>query len=138
MKMKKCDNCGVDNPATQQDGNFIDGGLSLDLLNMGHYGGLWDNFPPEDRGGLAHLCHDCSLILVRALPNILHFALPGNRGGHPNRVHDNDSPRGTDVPPCCELAWTWNQIGDDRYNVEVHYGTANGEWVKEERENEQD
>lgn len=133
MKMKKCDNCGMNHLATQQDGNFIDGGLSLDLLNMGHYGGLWDNFPPEDRGGLVHLCHDCSLILVRALPAILHFALPGGKGGHPNNVHRETSDRGTETPPCCELAWTWNQVGESRYEVETYYGTAEGEWVKDDR-----
>lgn len=133
--MRGCDECGGYFPATQQDGHYIDGGLSLDLLNMGHYGGLWDNFPPRGREGLVHLCHDCSVNMIRALPNLAKRVI----GGHPNWVHNSamekDSPRGTDTPSCCEFAWTWNTDElDENGHYTVYYGTADGGWVKEERE----
>jgi NAD-dependent dihydropyrimidine dehydrogenase PreA subunit len=135
-KMRVCTNCGVAHPATQQDGLYIDGGLSFDLLNMGHYGGMWDNFPRGDRDELAHLCHDCSVGFLRAYPNLAKLVLP-NGGGHPNYVHnptmEKDSQRGTDTPSCCEFAWTWNTDELDENGQWMTYvGTADGGWRKRE------
>lgn len=127
--MKKCDNCGLESPTTQQDGNFIDGGLSVDLLNMGHYGGMWDNFPFDGNDRLVHICHDCSVTFLRALPGLAKLVMPIG-GGHPNQ-NEQTTVRGTDTPSCCEFAWTWNcDELDDNGQYQVYYGEADGGWRK--------
>jgi hypothetical protein len=133
-QMKVCTNCGSAHTATQQQGNFIDGGLSVDLLNMGHYGGMWDNFPAGGREGTIHLCHDCALILMRTFPVLAKIVMP-NGAGHPNMNEIHSDKDGTAVPSCCEFAWTWNNHElDEDGQYQVYHGTADGGWVKEERE----
>lgn len=77
-----CTNCGTPSPTTQQQGNYIDDGISIDVNLLGHYGGFTDNFPFRETNNLAHLCHDCSVILFNALPGFAKFAEV--HGGHGN------------------------------------------------------
>lgn len=126
-----CTNCGAEARTTQQEGNFIDGGLSFDLVNLGFYGGFWDNFPTNGREGLAHICHDCSVVFMRALPGLAKKILP-NGGGHPNFIHAEKITKGTETPSCCEFAWTWKDEldADDEDSILTYFGRADGGWDK--------
>jgi hypothetical protein len=90
----KCDECGKDAPATQQD-KCPDWGLELFPRGWGYYGGFTDNIPWIEAKGeeLAILCHDCCVRLMRAFPSIARAM--GNGGHHPC----------SDDTPCCEFAW---------------------------------
>lgn len=113
-----CDNCGT-GPRDSQDGNAFTGGLWWAPRSMGFYGGFTDNCPWEPitaEEDLA-LCHECSVSLMRAFPVIAQKMLP-NRGGHPNLNGE-----GTDVPPCCEWAWTDSDEG-------LWFGTPDEGWVR--------
>ena len=121
MLTKNCDNCGAEAPATQQDGNFIDGGWVVVHRSLGFYGGFSDPFPEEDETTEAHLCHDCCVIMMRAMPGLARRIVPG----HPN-LNDGE---GTEVPPCCEWAWTWVEFPDRH---EHYRGTREGTWEKYE------
>lgn len=116
-----CNNCAVAAPASQQVGHYIDYGWSLSHDFLGHYGGFSDNFPSD--GKLAHLCHDCCVKMMEALPGLAKY-LFANYGGHPNAKHDD---RGISVPSCCEYAWTWD--GDcECGGVIVYNGAPAGAW----------
>ena len=123
-----CTNCGVASPASQQLGKFIDDGVSFRVDDFGHYGGFFDNFPRSlERDSLAHLCHDCCVILFNALPGLAQFA--GVRGGHPNITGGwcfsggelSHIENGTEVPPCCPYAWTWDRSSRDEMNNSAAY-----------------
>lgn len=131
MKTKTCNNCGAEAQATQQDGNFIDGGLSIDLVNMGHYGGMWDNFPADGREGRVHICHDCAVLFMRTFPGLAKIALPQG-GGHPNNIHlPVSEDRDIDNPSCCEFAWTWDtEELDEDGTWQTYFGTVDGSWEK--------
>lgn len=126
-----CANCGTEARTTQQEGNFLDGGLSFDLVSLGFYGGFWDNFS-QGKEGLAHICHDCSLLFMRALPGLAKRILPQG-GGHPNNIHVPVTNEDREVlePSCCEFAWTWNakeQDADGQH--QTYFGTPDGDWEK--------
>ena len=120
-----CTNCGVAAPTSQQQGNFIDYGWSLGNCSLGHYGGFSDNFPCDEEE--AHLCHDCCLKMLEALPGLAKHLFP-NGGGHPNM---NGS--GIEVPSCCEYAWTWGDKCEKNCgNSDTYFGAPNGAWRKQE------
>lgn len=128
----KCDECGEEQPATQQD-NYPDGGWSLPYETFGYYGGFDDNIGVllgEDKPNDFILCHDCVVKLLTALP-VLGAKLVG--GHHPNWVHDDgfdgSGDDGTVHPSCCRWAWTWKRVGASRYEVDTYYGDGNGGWV---------
>jgi hypothetical protein len=133
--MKRCDNCASPAPTTQQDGDFIDYGWSIDWLSLGHYGGFTDCLPDsqddEPNRYIAHLCHDCCLKMLDAMPGLAALIFPQGGGGHPN-MNEHDSDNGTATPPCCPYAWTWNKtVSPDGEPVyETYFGTADGGWKK--------
>lgn len=115
---KECSECGTHYPSHQQEGRFIDYGWSFNYLTLGHYGGFTDCVPDrgddwDDEKYIVHLCHDCCLKLIRALPSVFRKAL-GDLGCHPGNVGQ---------PACCEYAWTTDNSG-------FHYrGSADGSWT---------
>lgn len=117
MKTLTCTNCGVDAPATQQDGNYIDNGISISLNDIGHYGGFTDNFSWFDKDlRLAHLCHDCCVILFDSLPGLAEAAQV--KGGHYNTTSINSHSfvkDGTLINPCCAYAWTTDKVKNYTY-----------------------
>lgn len=126
-----CTNCGAAAPTSQQQGNFIDYGWSLNNCSLGHYGGFSDNFPCDERNlstdkQYAHLCHDCCVKMLEALPGLAKYLFP-NGGGHPNI---NGS--GIDVPSCCEYAWTWSGACEDCADSITYFGAPDGGWRKRE------
>jgi hypothetical protein len=151
-----CTNCGTPSPTTQQQGNFIDDGISINTLSLGHYGGFTDCIPDQSRGEvysigeydsnpyLAHLCHDCTVIMFNALPGLAKFA--GVHGGHGNITGGwcfsggelSHIENGTLVPPCCPYAWTWDQTEKSGpYNQSTTYlSTPELTWVKKEYEDD--
>lgn len=127
-----CTNCGVESPTSQQQGLFIDNGISIDVNTLGHYGGFTDNFPGISGNSLAHLCHDCSVILFNSLPGLAKFAQVfgshGNitggwcfSGGELSHIKN-----GTLVPPCCPYAWTWDSTQDS--GILIYISTPNLTW----------
>ena len=121
----ECTNCGEMFPTTQQWGNYIDDGISINVNQLGHYGGFTDNFPPKEKDYIAHLCHDCALILFEALPGFAEFAEVS--GGHPNRNWLSDQEDGTNFKPCCQFAWCWNKISANEYHT--YQANKDLEWV---------
>jgi hypothetical protein len=110
-----CTNCGIPSPTSQQPDSYIDNGISIDVNTLGHYGGFTDNFPGISGNSLAHLCHDCSVIMFNSLPGLAKFAqVSGSHGnitggwsfsgGELSHIEN-----GTEVPPCCPYAWTWDR-----------------------------
>jgi len=116
QETKKCDLCGEEQEAGQQQGQFIDYGWSFNWLSFGHYGGFTDCIPDMNLGDvdsigeydpspyMVHACHDCCVKLLELFPRLAEIA--GVRGGHPNK-NEHDSEDGTAVLPCCPYAWTW-------------------------------
>ena len=111
-----CTNCGIEAPTSQQGGNYIDDGWSIGHDFLGHYGGFSDNFPP-DENGLAHLCHDCCVLMLNALPGLAKFLFPNGGGGHSSQFSD---------PPCCQYAWTVDKCACGGYVV--YHGSPDGVW----------
>lgn len=132
MKTLTCTNCKVDAPATQQNGNYIDDGISINVNDLGHYGGFTDNFPGKMEDYIAHLCHDCCVILFNALPGFAHFAQV--RGGHANTTgrasYSGGSlshiSNGTLINPCCQYAWCWDAT--DKNNIISYIATSDLTW----------
>lgn len=124
--MKPCTNCGVNNATSQQSGNYIDYGWSFDAINLGYYGGFTDCLPSEDRSsGTVHLCHDCCVRLIEALPGLAAVVEPG---GHPNiEWSSSDTEDGTEIPPCCKYAWTWKREAGEWVTYLVN---ESGAWEK--------
>lgn len=124
-----CNECGKEQPATQQD-NLPDGGWALPYETFGYYGGFDDNIEVllgSERPTDFLLCHDCVVKLLTALPN-LGARLAG--GHHPNFIHTDfadDGDDGTLHQSCCRWAWTWKEVGDRK--VDTYYGDGNGGWV---------
>lgn len=94
MKTVKCDECGIDAIATQQE-ELPDGGLELVPRLWGYYGGFTDNIPWQEATDTESivLCHDCCVRLMYAFPSIAQAM--GVGGHHPCR----------DEIPCCSYAW---------------------------------
>lgn len=127
-----CTNCGTPNPTTQQQGNYIDEGIDIDVNTIGYYGGFTDNFPPKE-DSLAHLCHDCCVILFNALPGFAKFA--GVYHGHGNlNALGVDYVDGTTIKPCCQYAWTWDKT--DLQNIITYLATPELTWVKHPAEHD--
>lgn len=130
-----CTNCGTPSPTTQQQGKYIDDGLDFSVNDIGYYGGFTDNFPPKYSYDLAHLCHDCCVILFNALPGFAKFVQV--HGGHGNLNNDSDYTNGTLIEPCCQYAWTWDKT--DKNNIIVYRATPELTWelMPESHEDEQ-
>lgn len=110
----------------QQFGNYIDSGISINVNTLGHYGGFTDNFPGKQNDDLAHLCHDCTVILFNALPGFARFAEV--HGGHPNiNWKSTNNPNGTEVKPCCQYCWTWDST--DPKNTVDYVATPELKWI---------
>lgn len=135
MSELSCTNCGLEAPTTQQQGNFLDNGWSLNWLALGHYGGFTDCVP--DSGDewdapkyIFHLCHDCCLTMVRALPALAKLI----GAGHPNMNTGNPLSTahfdGIDLPPCCEHAWTFSTSKNGE--LDTYFATPDLKWVKQE------
>jgi hypothetical protein len=115
---KECSECGTLCPTTQQQGNFIDYGWTFNYLALGYYGGFTDCVPDgsddwDDEKYIVHLCHNCCLKLIRALPGVFQEAL-GSMGCHPGNVKE---------PSCCEYAWTTDTSGFS------YRGDGEGGWI---------
>lgn len=136
MSTKPCTNCGIEKPATQQFGNFIDDGWSLNYLSLGHYGGFTDCIPDPNKGEvdsladydpdpyMVHLCHDCCVRMLKALPGLAKLIGPG---GHSNGFDSSNTDDGTEIPPCCNHAWTWKKEDGEWKTYLVN---ENGDWEK--------
>lgn len=129
-----CTNCGLPSPTTQQSGNYIDDGLDIDINSLGYYGGFTDNFPPKENNSVAHLCHNCCVLLFNALPGFAKFAQV--RGGHGNITGGwcfsggelSHIENGTLVPPCCPYAWTWDKTNPKK--IVSYLATPELTWEK--------
>ena len=114
---KTCSECGATHSASQQSGNYLDYGWSFNFLSLGHYGGFTDCIPDTDKTEddyVIHLCHDCCLKMIEALPNSFKAHL-GNLGCHPGDLEKES---------CCQYAWTW-----DKANPKNSYrGDEHGGW----------
>lgn len=141
---KSCDMCGVTHDASQQSGNFIDYGWSINWLALGHYGGFTDCIPNQELGEvdsigdydpspyMVHMCHDCCVKLIATFPALVKVA--GIRGGHPN-MNEHDSSNGIATPPCCPYAWTWVKREEkDEYGNrhDTYFATDELGWEKVE------
>lgn len=132
-----CTNCGLEAPTSQQPDKLLDDGWSFNWLALGHYGGFTDCLPERDKNPnhddyIAHLCHDCCVTLLLALPGLAGVIFPEGGGGHPN-VNEHDSEDGTLTPPCCQWAWTWKRRPAADKNGEkydTYFGTKEGGWRK--------
>lgn len=117
-----CDNCKETVPCFSQVG-LPEHGLTFSLSRLDYYGGFTNKVVDGDKDLL--LCHDCSLILVKALPAIANLC----KGSHPC---DLDK-------PCCDFAWrATDKFGKYEVNKSgeyvpvkgVHIQIAeNGQWV---------
>lgn len=105
LSVIKCDGCGNDVPCFSQQ-QLPEHGLVLSLATMDYYGGFSDFIESDPPRFL--LCHDCSLTLLTALPNIAN-KLP--KGLHPCELDK----------PCCNFAWKW-------VDSDLHFG-VDGDWV---------
>jgi hypothetical protein len=142
-----CTNCGTPSPTTQQSGTFIDDGISINTLSLGHYGGFTDCIPDSNRGEvyslgeydsnpyLAHLCHDCTVIMFNALPGLANFAQVRGGHGNLNALHV-DYIDGTTIKPCCQYAWTWDKT--DLKNIITYIATPDLTWEKHIYKDEQE
>ena len=120
-----CINCNTPSHTSQQQGNYIDDGLAINVNDLGHYGGFTDNFPPKQSQPLAHLCHDCCVILFNALPGFAKFAGVHHGHGNINALHI-DYVNGTTIKPCCQYAWTWDK--NDLKNIITYVSTPQLTW----------
>lgn len=135
-----CTNCGTPSPTSQQQGNYIDDGISIDINELGHYGGFTDNFPPKD-DSIAHLCHDCCVILFNALPGFAKFAEV--HGGHGNITGGacytggelSHIENGTLITPCCQYCWCWDKSNGHK-NIVTYVATPELTWTKHHSEAE--
>lgn len=127
----KCTNCGTPNPTTQQQGNYIDDGIAIDVNTLGHYGGFIDDFPPKENS-LAHLCHDCCVILLNVLPGFAAFAQMSGGHSNLNSRYPFNIDNGTLIVPCCQYAWTWDKT--DKDNIVTYLAAPQLTWVKHPQE----
>lgn len=134
---KVCDNCATPAPTTQQQGHYIDYGWSFNWLHFGHYGGFTDCLPDKDEDSdsgryFAHLCHDCCVKMLEALPGLAALVFPEGGGGHPNINEKGNADDGTQTPPCCRYAWTWvKTLGPDgKTQYDTYFGTPDLKWKK--------
>jgi hypothetical protein len=125
-----CINCGAPSPTSQQEGLFVDNGWSLNVLGLGHYGGFTDCLPDAQDDDLndylVHLCHDCCIKMLDALPGLARRIFPTGGGGHPNIGDSMVGDDGTSVAPCCSYAWTWKKHGKRQV---TYFGKADGSWA---------
>ncbi len=110
----------------------MDSGWSLNILGLGHYGGFTDCLPEAQRNDedwgdyLVHLCHDCCVKMLEALPGLAHHIFPTGGGGHPNVGDNLESNDGTSLTPCCTYAWTWKKHGNRQV---TYFANADGGWA---------
>jgi len=106
-----CANCSAALTVTYVDRRTgyvqVDSGLCVDL--SGGYAEFCDYAPEQNR---VLLCHDCSLIIARALPGVFR---PGS-GMHPHVENGLES--------CCEFGWSIDGSGC------TVVGDGNGGWVQ--------
>lgn len=103
---RECRNCGEQTPCDVYNETLPHNGFCLDLT--GHYGGFTDDVEGEFSKVL--LCHDCSLLLARALPGVF------GKGGYHSMLSDETE------KSCCEFAWS---TIDDK----THVGDGKGNWI---------
>lgn len=125
---KQCTNCGIDFPAEQQQGNFIDDGWSFNYCDLGHYGGFTDCIPDAGKDYKVHLCHDCCVRMLDALPGLAKLIGPG---GHSNGFDSSKTDDGTEIPPCCMHSWTWKK---EHGEWKTYLVSESGDWEKAEWE----
>lgn len=116
-----CANCEREVKSVYHGVDLPDSGLYLSPNSMGYYAGFFDNFPPDEEGKFGYaICHDCSVVMMLALPGLAKRLLP-HGGGHPIEGEYPD-------PPCCAWAWTWDTeapcsgCGGATTYVANHYG----------------
>lgn len=125
MLIGECDNCGgdlrifnfanLDEDATVTGFQQVESGMCLDLT--GGYGEFLDEVL-EAGSEFKHvmLCHDCSLLIARALPGVF----KSQSMCHSMSATELDKTGGKS---CCEFAWNTNGDGC------VYAGTADGGWI---------
>jgi hypothetical protein len=130
MKELPCVNCGSLAATSHQEGLFMDSGWSLNILGLGHYGGFTDCLPDahdDDMSDyLVHLCHDCCVKMLEALPGLAQRIFPTGGGGHPNVGDNLESNDGTSLMPCCTYAWTWKKHENRQV---TYFANADGGWA---------
>ena len=124
MSDVKCTNCGGVSPEFElyegQNSGLHENGLVIALKDIAYYGGFMDSEWGElEQEKVAHLCHGCSLLLMRTMSGLAKFLLP-NRGGHPFE--------GGTASPCCEYTWSFHT--DEDGEMSVIKGTPEGTWEK--------
>lgn len=123
MTKVKCTNCGLKSPAFERYGGDKSGlhenGIVIALNSIGYYGGFLDSeWGDLENEKVAHLCHDCSLLLMRTMSGLAKYLMP-NRGGHPFQ--------GGSEAPCCEYTWSFHS--DENWeNRKIILGTTEGTW----------
>ena len=126
MLMGECDNCGGDlrifsfkneplEDATVTGYQQVESGWCLDL--RGGYGEFTDE-SLDNVSTMAHvaLCHDCALIIARALPGVFR---PQSMF-HSMSATELDE---TDGKSCCEFSWNTNGDGC------LYVGDKDGGWT---------
>ena len=126
---RQCTNCGINKTTSPDFGDFIDDGWSFNYLTLGHYGGFTDCIPDmnveyNDYDYIVHLCHDCCVRMLEALPGLAKLIGPG---GHSNGFDSSSTDDGTEIPPCCNHAWTWKK--EDGW-WKTYLVNENGDWEK--------
>lgn len=109
--MSNCINCKKQIPTNY--GN-VDGGYSFSLASFGHYGGFSDSF--EVSSDTVALCHDCCVILLKALPGLVK-PLMGHLGVGHGREYDEG--------PCCDFSFCQTEVAGVGYRMHV---SENGQW----------
>ena len=107
-----CRNCGEQTPVNTYNEYLPHNGFCLDLT--GHYGGFTDDV--ENTLSRVVLCHDCSLLLARALPGVF------NGTSYHSMFFDEES------TSCCEFAWKSDE--EDKENKAVLNGDGFGDWYR--------
>jgi len=124
MKTITCDNCNRAVPAVHETADIPDRGLWFSQPDMGYYNGFFDAVGENS----VAICHDCSAIFMNAFPGLAAKLLP-SRGGHPTVPFN-----GILSPPCCEWAWTWDEVAPcaECAQVPLYFANADGEWEKKD------
>jgi hypothetical protein len=94
-------------------GTNAERGLSGTFSELGHYGGFFD--PVVGSSATEHLCHDCCVLLFRALPGFHRKMLGPSAGAHFVEYKDG---------PCCDDAYSYSKSD---FGTMLH-ASAYGEW----------
>lgn len=109
--IQKCINCKAELVTIY--GN-VDRGYSFSLSSLGHYGGFSDSF--EVSSDMVALCHNCCVVLLRALPGLVK-PLMGTLGVGHGREYDDG--------PCCEFSFCHTEVHGIGHRIHV---AENGQW----------